>query len=362
MAKQVQFKLNQTSVTVPEIKIGEIPVKLTSKEVEENPGFVRLLQQLGQQLTPDGVSVDVHKDLKQAEENLRHEKHSWLQSQLLHREMQEIILDYDLKGRDTSLSPADYEFKEILEQCLNYAEAEDYLYFSPDLGSNVSLLGLTPADVHTYNPYKKEIPSMQQKLIPELEDRLRRKCENLVSVFHSSTLTDSSSLAKAKASQLPAIVERSLRVMEEEKQHLKITQEKREKQFWTYFQTLLDSLGMLEMLVNQYRLGKQALNSTVTVQYLATRCDALCLKIKNLELQILCDTYTAETVAALAKIKGYLEERTGAKEKEHHRVDLALKAYADVGFGFNELAEEYGQLKRELENKHWGLRELAKSK
>ena len=35
----------------------------------------------------------------------------------------------------------------------------------------------------------QHIPSLQQKLIPELEDRLMRRCENLVSVHHASTLT-----------------------------------------------------------------------------------------------------------------------------------------------------------------------------
>ncbi|XP_076470156.1 HAUS augmin-like complex subunit 4 [Babylonia areolata] len=348
------------STRVPEIT-GRVPVKLTAKEEEDNPEFVHLLQQLGQLLTPDGVSLDVHKDLKQAEETLRLEKHSWLQSQILHRELQEIILDYELKSRDTSLTTADYEFKEILEKCLNYAEVEDYLDFSPDPSSNVTLLGLSHTDVQMYNPYKKHIPSMQQKLIPELEDRLRKKCENLVSIFHTSTLTDSSNLAMAKASQLPAMVERSLRVTKEEKQQLKVMKEKRERQFWTYFQTLLESLGMLEKMVNQYRLGKQSRSNTVTTEYLAARCDALCLKIKNVELQVLCDTYTAETVAALTKIKEHLQEMTVVKDKDLHRVNLALKAYSAVGFGFDELAEDYGKLKREMENKEWALNELAKS-
>lgn len=47
------------------------------------------------------------------------------------------------------------QFKEILEQCLNYAEAGDYLSFTPDPSSKVSLFGLSPGDVQANNPYKK---------------------------------------------------------------------------------------------------------------------------------------------------------------------------------------------------------------
>jgi len=47
------------------------------------------------------------------------------------------------------------QFKEILEQCLNYAEAGDYLSFTPDPSSKVSLFGLSPGDIQANNPYKK---------------------------------------------------------------------------------------------------------------------------------------------------------------------------------------------------------------
>ena len=40
-------------------------MKLSAKDADQNPEFVRLLQQLEQLLTPDAVSVDTQKDLKQ---------------------------------------------------------------------------------------------------------------------------------------------------------------------------------------------------------------------------------------------------------------------------------------------------------
>lgn len=340
-----------------------LPLHLSLSDAEKNPQFVNLIQQLTRLITPDGVSRDVHKDLHQAEEILRHEKHTWLQSHILHHEIQEMILDYDLRAHDTGLSTADKEFKEILEQCLNFAEGKDYLSFSPDPSSKVTLLGIQPEDLQSRNPYKKHLPSLQQKLIPELEDRLRQRCETLVDMFQSSSATtaeslSSNDLALAKASQLPAMVEHSIQTLEEEQKQVKGTREKREKQFWLYFQTLLDSLGLLEKMVNVYRLGKQSQNNSITAEWLVARCDAMCLKIKYVALQILCDTYTAETVGALKIIKGHLTETIEMTEKDLHRVNLAIQAYGAVGSGFDDLVEEYGKLKNELDNKQWALNEF----
>ena len=41
---------------------------------------------------------------------------------------------------------------------------------------------------------------------------------------------------------------------------------------------------MLEKMVNQYRLGKQSRYNTISTESLVARCDAMCLKIKSVEL------------------------------------------------------------------------------
>lgn len=86
-----------------------LPIRAASKELKENPQFTNLLHQLSQLLTPEGVSHYVHQDLLQAEEILRHEKHVWLQHLVLHHELQEMILDYELRANDNSISIADKE-------------------------------------------------------------------------------------------------------------------------------------------------------------------------------------------------------------------------------------------------------------
>lgn len=47
--------------------------------------------------------------LLQAEELLRHEKHTWLQNHILYTETQELLLDYELRSLDMSLSSRDHE-------------------------------------------------------------------------------------------------------------------------------------------------------------------------------------------------------------------------------------------------------------
>jgi hypothetical protein len=56
-----------------------------------------------------------------------------------------------------------------------------------------------------------------------------------------------------------------------------------------------------------------------------------------------------------------LSDVLAVKERDLHRVRMALQAYSSLGYGFDQLAEEYSALMRELENKEWALSELAKS-
>ena len=108
--------------------------------------------------------------------------------------------------------------------------------------------------------------SLQQKLIPELEARLRKKCECVVS-FHDSSaagtgikilpcssdkkdalfkfswtemsmfpFSESSSLMFAKASQLPALLDSEKQKSEEERKQLIKDKSARERQFRQYYQ------------------------------------------------------------------------------------------------------------------------------
>lgn len=337
-------------------------LNISQSELEKCPDFCTLLSKLTVYINADGLSIQTSKDLKQAEEVLRHEKHSWLLNHILYHETQELLLDYEIKSQDVSLSSRDQQFLKVLQQCLTQSEIGDYLDFSPDPSSKVTTLGLTREELNEQNPYRKHLTSLQQALIPEIEERLRKKCETMV-VAHDpqNSSSESMKLTFAKSSQLPAIIENDQHRLEEEKRRLKEICVKKDRQFATYYQKLLDSLGLLETLISKYKLGQQAERDTITAECLYAKCDAMSLKIRLVQLQILCDTYTVETLQSLRIIRKHLDDACRESEKEKLHREQALRAYQSVGDGFEKIVEEYGRLKSELENKQWAFAELDKS-
>ncbi|ESO98216.1 hypothetical protein LOTGIDRAFT_187302 [Lottia gigantea] len=354
---------NETQCRIKAEQLNEqLPINLLPSDVDKYPEFMKLITSLTKQIRSSGLSLAADKDLTQAKEILHHEKHSWLLNKLLYSEVKELILDYKIKAQEISLCSDDKKFVEILQKCLNYKEIGDYLDFSPDPSVKVMLLGLTEEDIQRHNPYKKHISALQVRLIPEVEDRLRKKCEDLVHFEDPNTSNpDNSRLTLAKSSQLPAKIEILKKKLENEERLLKQDRVKREKQFWVYYQSLVDCLSLLEKLIVEFRLQGQTESDTITTKWLKSRCDAMSLKIRLNQLQVLCDTYSAETVKALQVIRGHLDEATEESNKDLVRITQALSAYDSVGMGFESLVDEYSQLRSELENKRWAMTELHNS-
>lgn len=337
-----------------------LPIDITAAQVQQYPELVKLLTELSQRITPEGISVQVKQELEQAEEELRHEKHSWLLQHTLYKEIEEFLIDSELRSQDVALSPDDKQFHTMLQECLTFSEIGDYLRCSPDPSCKVNLLGLTEESIHNENPHRKNLAYLQQKLIPQIEERLADKCENLQNFQDVDNALDSSPTL-AKSSQLPALMEAQKRKLEEDTQQLERLRMAKEKQFQTYYQTLLDSLHLLEELITKYRLQNQMEHDTVSAEWLVGKCDGLCLKIKLIELQILSDTYTHETTKALQQIKDTLHGAKVEAEKSKTYVTKTLQTYESLGSEFDDLVMEYQTLKEEMDNKEWALSELQKS-
>ncbi|XP_041375910.1 HAUS augmin-like complex subunit 4 [Gigantopelta aegis] len=356
MSSSERDKLDQASITADKLS-NSLSLNLTGQDVHQHPKFVELLTSLTSHINESGVGIQVFKDLTQAEDVLHHEKHSWLLVHILYHELQEMLLDYDINSQDVSVTTEDKQFKDILQHCLTYAELGDYLDCDPDITSKTTLLGISHGDVQRLNQYKEHLPSIQQKLIPEIEKRLRKKCEHLVHLQEPDHM-DSAQMTLAKASQLPSQIEKSKLRLEENKRLLKEDKCQRDRQFWLYFQTLVDSLKILVEITKKYCLQGQSEFDTHTSNWLVTKCDAMCLKVKLLELEVLCDTYTAESIEALRVIKSHLKTAMDSTEKDYSNKCQTLKAFEAVGMGFDRLVEEYTVLRGELENKRWALSEL----
>ncbi|XP_038070091.1 HAUS augmin-like complex subunit 4 isoform X2 [Patiria miniata] len=341
-----------------------LPVHLTSRDSEQYPELVKLLNALSQHITENGTSCSVQKDLSQAEESLKREKQFYLQFHILHHELQEFIMDQEIAGHDVAPSSSAAQLHEAIKHCLYTAEAADYLHPNPtasDEAQPCTLLGLTTEQLQRANPHHKRLQSLQQQLIPQIEDRLRKKCEELVSFHQSQPDSETDQMAFAKATRLPDLLLSQSSQLEEEERKLKLDRAHRDKQFWQYYQALMDSLGVLEQLITKHRLRLQADSDTITSNWLSARCHAMCLKLRVFEARLLCDTYTPEVVTALKQIKHHLNRAIEERDKDVSRLSQALQAYQSIGMGFDQLVREYEQLQAAIDNKTWALTELKQS-
>ncbi|CAB4011961.1 HAUS augmin-like complex subunit 4 [Paramuricea clavata] len=247
-----------------------------------------------------------------------------------------------------------------MKEALTSAEAVDYLDFNPEVGGlDVTLLGLKADQLHKNDAHKMVF---QQGLIPELENRLKSKCEQ-VAQYHQTAKSKEkdSKFAFAKATQLPSIIEAEKLCLQEDKKQPRAHRMSKSTQHVQYYQTLVRSLEVSEKLITEYKLEWQKKYDEITSDWLAAKCHAMCLKIRVLQNQMLCDTYTPESVCALKQIRQSLQTKENDTKKELHRVTQSLKAYKSIGMGFDDLVQLYSDITAEIDNKKWALTELRHS-
>lgn len=336
---------------------SSLPINLTTSHVQQYPDFVKLLSSLTSHVTDSGMSFSVHKDMKQAEDCLRQQKLKYLQLLALYSELKEMLIDYDIKKQEIHPGSNTAQLFEALKESLAQAEALDYLDFHPEGGErSVSLLGLKAE--HIISQCHKK--SLHQGIIPELESRLKSKCETVANFYKPEKQNDSQ-LLFAKATQLPALLENEKQTVDQEIKQLHHNRMLRDKQFRQLFEVLMQSLRTLESLIADHKLQSQVKHDRVTAEWLTAKCDAMCLKVRVLQNQMIKDTYTPEAVAALKRIKAYLKDAEEQSAAELHRLSQMLIAYESVGMGFDALVQQYAALMAEIDNKKWALSELRQT-
>ncbi|XP_033101548.1 HAUS augmin-like complex subunit 4 isoform X2 [Anneissia japonica] len=338
-----------------------LPVHITASDVEKNPEFVKLLEAIATHLSPNGMSKQASQELEWAKERLQREKSQYLQHLLLYDELQELLLENDIKNLEMNPNSAKAQYQDAVKTCLYTAEVENYLLTNGQ-DDEPGLLGLNKEALHRSNPHRNRVQSIQQQLIPQIEERLQQKCQALVDFHEAPSDKDSSDkLVFAKATKLPDVLQAECSKLEEEKNKLKMARAKRDKQFWQYFQALMQCISTLEELIKKHRLQLQADSDSVTSDWLSVRCQAMCLKIRVFKAQLLCDTYSAEVIETHKQIKRHLSHAYHENEKELNRVTQALQSYQALGMGFDKMVQEYEQLQADIENKRWALSEFKAS-
>ncbi|XP_064599310.1 HAUS augmin-like complex subunit 4 [Liolophura sinensis] len=336
-------------------------VRMGSPILEENPQFSQLLLTLGNHITPDGISRQVDADLTQAKQQLSRAKEQWLQQHVLYEELSNLTMSYEKKDGEEELSAEDEEVRSLLQDSLTYAEVGDYLEVSGDSSTGSALLGLSRQDLEERNPYRQHIPTLLQRFLPELEGGLRQKCEQIVTAYYTPHHTGDQKLQLAKASQLPGLLETEAQHLENNKKQLKMDNLKMHKQLWRYFEALMDSIAVLENLLVNHRLKIQVERDDITSTWLTAKCDAMCLKIKLFEMELLSTTYTSNTIKAHKTIRKYLNQKDEAIQKELMQVSQTLQTYESIGVEFSALVNEYSRLLNELESKRWALNQVGRA-
>uniref|UniRef100_A0A6I8N2U4 HAUS augmin like complex subunit 4 n=1 Tax=Ornithorhynchus anatinus TaxID=9258 RepID=A0A6I8N2U4_ORNAN len=210
------------------------PCQIGEEDLLHNPHFAKLLLSLAQRLDGTGLSNALAEEQAQAWKDVRLQKTMWLRSEVLHRVIQEMLVDYYVRARDANLTP---------------------------------------------------------------EDR----------------------------------------------------------------KALLRCLALLQKLLQEHRLETQAELDRKHTQYLEVKCKAMILKLRMEELQVLSDTYPAEKVEVHRIIRDSLEEATRTQEQDLENSRRLLGAYEVLGAEFDGLVQEYAQLRQEIDNKRWAIREFDKS-
>ncbi|RUS71779.1 hypothetical protein EGW08_020462 [Elysia chlorotica] len=327
------------------------------------PGFGNLLSRIKDKLSDDGASPKIHNAFDEAQRNLAKARSEYLKNKIIYSELQELSADLAVRGQENTLNSEEHKLKDALSKSLAYASLFDYLHFNPSATSESTLFGLTEDDLVKHNPMNKRLPVLMQVVIPRVEERLLQKCEDLYAYFDTSNSLAplSEEQVTPKALSLPEHVKERKSILSKEKTLLQQTRQQRDKQFWNYFKKLLECLSIMETLIKDFKCGSQAETDTITVEHLRAWCKVTCLKIRLAKMQVLCDTYTVESVKALKAVSNHLDSATNQAKRELSATSQSLHAFRRLGPDFTALAEQVTQLQQELKNKKWGLEKFGQT-
>lgn len=125
-----------------------------------------------------------------------------------------------------------------------------------------------------------------------------------------------------------------------------------------YSCVLLESLEIMEELIEKHMIEFQSEKYVLTQQSLKVQADALLLKIKSLYLEVLNETYTKETVPALKTISKHLDKQSEQVRSEIQSSRARINRYESVGQEFNNIVSEYTSLREAFKQKKWTLDKL----
>ncbi|XP_069489942.1 HAUS augmin-like complex subunit 4 [Ambystoma mexicanum] len=340
---------------------------LIEDDLVQYPEFTKLLLEISQHFDESGLSLDLRKELDSTQNELKVQKKIWLQYEVVHRLLLEMLQEYhckkvDVKEDKKTIRSPENQFCETLSNVLLVTECTRLLDPSPTTDHNMApLLGLNKEDVLTLLPPIPEMQQMKEQFQKKLETRLKEKCSSLLTFHQPETDMNSDLLKAMKALQLVVILQDEKRRLQSETEKCKEITALLEKQKMAFPPVQLRCLSLLQKMAQNIRLTAQSEVDRLNVDYYESKCQAMVLKIKIEELQILVDTYTLPKLEVHKMIRDTLEKAICAEEQEMVTSRMLLNAYEDLGPEFEDLMKEYTRLKKDIATTKWALAELGKT-
>ncbi|KAG6544604.1 hypothetical protein Mapa_014026 [Marchantia paleacea] len=230
----------------------------------------------------------------------------------------------------------------------------------PGIGGPVHrMLGLTPTWFRQsqlmHAPFTEDSTVYQMALIPQIESRLRSKCDKLAAVSEADQAV---TLHPSKSTRLTDRVKVAVETIEAEEWALLEDLFSADRKFSEYYNVLEQILGVLLRLVKDFKLTHQFQYDGMRKAWLCKRCQTMNTKLRVLEHLLLRDTYTQDSIPALHKIRSYLVEANEEATAAYNRAVTRLREYQGVDQYFDDIARRYHDLITKLEGIQWTIRQV----
>jgi len=337
---------------------NKLPIKV-GKEVKENcPQFVQLLTKIAEQLDKSGRTQKTHRKLIGCKEKTEIKRRKFLETNIRIETLNEVILKSEINSLTLFGPPHETALVNKLNENLTLAEVSCMLDLGEINGTKVTTLGLDPLDPRPKSRMKLD-QEFGAQLLPLVEDVLFDKCLSVLRLIDPDV--DSSAPKRSLHPQIVRLADRVSDLVSSADRSDKEVAEFCNEWSGCYQQQCLVTEQIVEkltILIKTHFCGSKAKHNLTLVKYLSAKSEALVLKLRCLELEILNATYTKDSVAALRKIRNRLKDQIKEAQSEFTKLKSTLEQYHQCGAEFSDIVSEYARLQKEIEGQRWALSNL----
>jgi hypothetical protein len=371
----------------------KIPVFVPEEYLNQNPQFNALLHSLGEKcLTQDGTSQSIAKQLSQTQLQYDVVKQSYIQNSLILETVQEMTREQqNITSRDLRHKDCLSRLSKLLQVAQAQQVLEQVVANSSNTLSKCTFMNTSPEwlqeinDVQSIHADNMDDGSIQQYIIPEIEERLQSKLEAIVGFYepsqvannmfhlndveqklynhiespsHRSFVSTSQHSNTFLQNSPAAALRREKQLLSEHKKYIQKQTLRVQKQNFKYHQKVWQSLTVITEMVEEFKLSYFAEFDKLTLDWIRQRILTMQKKLHTLKYQYLNLAFNQSSIPILKRMKDVLDNEQNTLQSQLSQVAYELEEYSKVGIGFDQLVEEYSSVLKRIEEKKWQLEEL----